>query len=259
MIGAGNVATHLGAALRQASCQIVGVYSRTYSHAAQLAQQLACNYPFDVIEQLPVADIYLFAVKDDVLPSLVKLVAQCKESAGALFIHTAGSVPLTVLSEQVGRAAVLYPMQTFSKQRAVSFAHLPLFIEASTTEALAVVRELASSLSDQVTELTSEQRKMLHLAAVFACNFSNHCYALAAELLAKEHINPDCLLSLIDETAQKVHEMPAVSAQTGPAVRWDESVMARHLELLQDNPALQQVYQVLSKSIHQLHHDSIRS
>ena len=151
------------------------------------------------------------------------------------------------------RYGVFYPMQTFSKQRAVDFREVPFFIEAKRPEDVELLKAVAGTLSEKVYEADSEQRRSLHLVAVFTCNFTNHMYALAAELLEKYHLPFDVMLPLIDETARKVHELPPCDAQTGPAVRYDENVINKHLSMLEGTPALQEIYKLMSKSIHEHH------
>lgn len=257
LLGSGNVATHLAQALTQAGYPIAGIYSRTYEHACELANKLYTTPLLtDQVTHLPQADIYIFAVKDHVLPALAASLAQNPFiPAHALVIHTAGSMPLETLSQCFAHAAVLYPMQTFSKTTGISFNQVPLFVEGSTPEALEQVQQLASRLSRSVTPLSSEGRKHLHLAAVFACNFTNHCYTLAYSLLREAGIQPECLLPLIDETARKVHTTEPAAAQTGPAVRWDCNVMDEHLKALATHPQLQDIYRAMSQSIHQTSHD----
>jgi predicted short-subunit dehydrogenase-like oxidoreductase (DUF2520 family) len=144
---------------------------------------------------------------------------------------------------------VLYPLQTFSKKRKVSFQSIPLFIEARHSEDEALLTEIASTLSNKVMRLSSEKRKHLHLAAVFACNFANHLYAIASEILEQECLERDLLLPLIRETASKVEDLHPQEAQTGPAIRQDESGMEKHLEMLAGQPHLQELYRQLSASI----------
>lgn len=145
---------------------------------------------------------------------------------------------------------VLYPMQTFSKQRIVDFKVIPCFIEASDVSAKSILQQLCDSISDRVYELSSDNRKYLHLAAVFACNFVNHCYEISSGILNKNDIPFDVMLPLIDETAKKVHEMKPKDAQTGPAVRYDENVISRQMQLLNGTPLNKEIYQLMSKSIH---------
>lgn len=148
------------------------------------------------------------------------------------------------------RYGVLYPLQTFSKSREISFEGIPLFIECYRKGDKELLEGLARRLSGNVCELSSEKRRSLHLAAVFACNFTNHIYALAEEILQKEGLSRDYLFPLIDETASKIHEMPAREAQTGPAIRYDENIINKHLAMLADDSAVQTLYRLLSQSIH---------
>jgi predicted short-subunit dehydrogenase-like oxidoreductase (DUF2520 family) len=132
-----------------------------------------------------------------------------------------------------------YPIQTFSKERALDFSRIPIFLEGSDPVALGVARTLAESVSRQVVELSGEGRRRLHLAAVFACNFANHCYELASEVLQEQGLPFSVMQALVDETAAKVSELSPRQAQTGPAVRYDQNVMEAQLSLLADRPLAQ--------------------
>ena len=250
LIGAGNVATHLGTALQKAGCSILQVYSRTEESASALAAQLSTDYTLKVEEICGDADLYIVALKDTALQLLASALVKGREQA--LFVHTAGSMPMDLWKGVAERYGVLYPMQTFSKRREVDLGTVPFFIEASSSEELELLRKIAACLSPKVYEATSEQRKHLHLAAVFACNFANHMYALSSYILKKQGIPFEVMLSLIDETAGKVHELSPVQAQTGPAVRYDENVICKHLDMLVDEASLQELYEMISKSIHNL-------
>ena len=230
LIGRGRLATNLLPALQQADHDVVSVNSRT-------------------LEELPPrADIYIISVKDSALQEVIAKATKGREQQ--LFVHTAGSMPLDVFAGHCEHYGVFYPMQTFSKERLVSFQEIPVFYEASDNDTLQTVKQLAGSVSRQVYELSTEERKYLHLAAVFACNFVNHCYALSADILAQHGLPFDVMLPLIDETARKVHELHPLDAQTGPAVRYDENVISMQANLI-DNPAVRQLYERLSQSIHQ--------
>ena len=162
--------------------------------------------------------------------------------------HTSGSVPMSVFGN-LRHHGVIYPLQTFSKERRVDFSRVPLFIEGNNYLSLHVARLTAEKVSGDVRELDSDKRQQLHLAAVFACNFANHCYELAAEVLERHDLGFDALLPLIEETAAKVQTMHPRDAQTGPAVRFDENVISRHLDMLADEPRLHDIYALMSKSI----------
>ena len=252
MIGAGNVATNLVHSL-SAHHQIIQIFSRTMESASVLAVSGHVeNYTDDLAELRTDADIYVISVKDAYVTDVARCVrARC---ADALIVHTAGSLPMSCIPE--GRRGVLYPMQTFSKQRLVDFSQIPVFIEASSAGDLSVINDLASSLSRKVVELSSENRRYLHVAAVLLCNFSNHLATLAYDVLGRHDIPFDVMLPLLDETVRKLHHMKPFDAQTGPAVRKDMNVMDSQRELLSAEPdgdMLRRLYDVLSQSIIALH------
>ena len=247
-IGSGNLATHFSLALKAAGENIIQVFSRTEEHAKELAEKLDCDYTADVDGIEKSADIYIFSVKDDAISEIAAAV--CKNASNAVFIHTAGSVPMDVFKEYAQHYGVLYPMQTFSKARRVDFRPIPCFIEGSDEQTLDLIRHLAESISDQVVLANSEKRRKLHLAAVLACNLTNHCYRLAERVLQEEQIDFRLYLPLIDETAKKVSEMSPRDAQTGPMVRYDVNVMNRQLELLSDERT-RQIYRLMAESIHE--------
>lgn len=270
LIGAGNLATHLGKALHAAGHDMVQVFSRTMQSAETLASLLDAEPLTDIAQVRDDADVYIFSVKDS---ALVQLVAQlCRHEADGLgedgavnalrkakkgehervFLHTAGSMPMSVFKGMAQHYGVLYPMQTFSKQREVDFSIIPCFVEANDEFAQKQIEGLAREISGRVYQLSSEDRIYLHLSAVFACNFANHCYAISQELLEEHGIPFDVMLPLINETAAKVHEMKPKDAQTGPAVRYDENVIDKQSKLLENHPHFKKVYDSMSKSIHGL-------
>ena len=249
LVGAGNVATHLGIALQQAGWQIAQVYSRTEASASELGNRLQVPYVTSLEAICTDADIYIVSVKDDALPVLIP---ELVKGRNGMFVHTAGSVPMKVWKDHTPCHGVLYPMQTFSKQKPVDFSKVSFFLEGDGEETLVQLRELASSLSGLVYDATSEQRMALHMAAVFACNFTNHMYALSAHLLEKNGLPFEAMLPLIDETARKVHDLAPKAAQTGPAIRKDMNVMNKHLDMLADEPGLKELYEKISKSIQEL-------
>ena len=247
LIGAGNLMTNLGKALKSAEdIEIVQVWSRTEASAQSLASILNTGYTNDVSSVLE-ADVYIIAVKDNALESLIPPLAA--KHPNSVFFHTAGSMPMDVFESYAKHYGVFYPLQTFSKNKVVNFKEIPVFIEANDEKSSILLKLLAKSVSDHIFELSSERRKYLHLAAVFACNFTNHCYDLAAHILEPKGIPFSVMLPLIDETARKVHELSPHDAQTGPAVRYDENVMNRQIALLEDENT-KQIYKILSQSIH---------
>lgn len=250
LIGAGNLATSLGKALLDAGHDILQVFSRTIESAAKLADLCGATPVNDISKVRDDADLYVLSVKDSVLPELVPQLCKGKESH--VFVHTAGSVSMDIFQGMAIHYGVFYPMQTFSKSRLVDFENIPCFVEGSDEFSLHMVDSLARELSNRIYHLSSADRKYLHLSAVFACNFVNHCYAISQNILGKHGIPFDVMLPLIDETARKIHEMPPVDAQTGPAVRYDGNVIREQSLLLRDNPMLKEIYDRMSMSIHRM-------
>jgi predicted short-subunit dehydrogenase-like oxidoreductase (DUF2520 family) len=245
MIGSGNVATRLSLALQKAGYTTGQVYSRSEEGARTLAGRLQTGWTTETDGIIADAGLYIFAVKDDALPELIHRIPGNR----GLWIHTAGSLPVDIFKGHAEHYGVLYPLQTFSKDRETDFKRIPCFIEAGSPEDETRLRLLAGRLSDNVQTLSSEKRKYVHLAAVFACNFSNHMYALADKIVKEQGLSPEVLIPLIDETAAKIHTLSPAKAQTGPAVRYDRNVIDRQTALLTD-PVLREMYQLISKNIY---------
>lgn len=246
LVGAGNLSTHLGKALQEAHHNIVQVYSRTEASAVTLAHQLACSHTTDLQALSRDADIYIYALKDDIVQQVMNEV----NIPNALHLHTAGSIPLHC--KQEGRYGVMYPLQTFSKERPVNFQEIPIFIEGDSEDTLQTIHQLAYTISQSIYTISSQQRQQLHLAAIFACNFVNCMYANAAELLRDIHLPFDVLMPLIQETASKVRSLTPEAAQTGPAKRYDKNILQQHIDKL-SSPNQQAIYRLLSEDIHQRH------
>ena len=263
-LGSGNLATNLSLALKAAGEDIIQIFSRTKENAQALADKLHCASCTSINEIRTDADVYIFSIKDDALPSLIEQLSQHLNSpSGAgggdhnpILLHTAGSVPMSVFPETMHyelctmNYGVLYPMQTFSKDRSVNFREIPCFIEASDNNTLGAIKTLASKISDHVLEMSSEKRRKLHLAAVFACNMTNHCYRLAEKVLEEEGIDFSLYLPLIQETANKVKELSPRKAQTGPMVRYDKTIMDAQIALINDERT-RQIYRLMADSIHE--------
>lgn len=232
LIGRGRLATNLEHALLSAGHEVASINSRT-------------------LEALPLeADVYIVAVKDAALADVIRAATKGRESQ--LFVHTAGSMPMDIFKGLTVHYGVFYPMQTFSKERLVDFNDISVFLETNDAVSMERLKMLSTTLTTHIYELDSEGRKHLHLAAVFACNFVNHCYALSAEVLAAKGLPFSVMLPLVDETAQKVHELSPREVQTGPAVRGDQNVMQMQANMLAGNPAVKQIYEALSNDIQRL-------
>ncbi len=251
IIGSGNVATHFAKSLRQVGNSIVAIYSLHQSHAQKLADQIDCPIATNKLDELPQSQLILFAITDDVLSQTAQELLRINPSSKqALWVHTAGCMPLSIFPRNVEKG-VIYPLMTLSKD-CVSPYTVPLFIEADNEKNLQILNIIAQQISPKVTPISSQQRQTLHLAAVFANNFTNHCYAIAYELLQKARIDPQFLVPIINETTQKLQYLSPLQAQTGPAVRNDQNVINKHLALLNDHLEFQNIYQLMSQSILQL-------
>ena len=227
IIGQGNVATNLDYAFRKkgVACQMVS--SR------------------EGLDQLPQANVYIYAVKDEALASMV---AQVQGRERSLHLHTSGTMPITVFGDDKPHAGVFYPFQTFSKARVIEdFSTVPVFFEARGIDDISAVYSFALTITSRVYEASQHDRERLHVAGVFTNNFTNLMYTMAAELLKNTHIPFSALLPLIDETAAKIHTLSPRDAQTGPARRGDENVMNHHLSLLTEEQ--QNIYRLLSDGI----------
>jgi len=249
MLGSGNVATHLSLAFEKAGHEIVTVYSRHLAHAQELAAKLksaAANTATD-FTTLPTSHIYCLCVTDSALAEVFR---QAKFPVGSIVVHTSGSLPLSILENQAGiRTGVFYPIQTFSKNQEVDLTQTPIAVEAEIPEVTACLNVLAASVSRQVVVLSSQDRKTLHLAAVFACNFTNHLLGISQEILKNKGLNPSLLQALVSATLNKALIHNHFSVQTGPAIRGDANVIQQQIQQLEMQPVYQAIYEVISHSI----------
>lgn len=258
LLGAGRVATQLGAALHQAGHQVPYIWSRTPASVATLAATLpgAKVAPGLNLTALPPADVYLLAVPDAAIPAVL---AEAQFPVGALVAHTSGAVPLAIFNDYPSlRGGVFYPLQTFSAGRVVDWHTVPLCIEATDEAAEAVLLALAHTLSSSVQRVATPQRQAIHVAAVFACNFSNHLLGISHALLQEQQLPLALLAPLLHETVEKALEYPPFTVQTGPAARQDEPTLARHRASLTTHPEWQALYNKLTASI-QHQQQAIRS
>lgn len=248
LLGTGRVASQLGPALVAAGHRVAFVWSRTPAAAEALAASLpgATALP-TLAPPLPLADVYLLAVPD---AAVAPLLASVIWPDGALIAHLAGALPLSVFDTQPSvRGGVFYPLQTFSPGRTIDWPSVPLCIEAADSEAEATLLNLARSLSQHVRLLASESRLKLHVAAVFANNFTNHLLGIADALLSEAGLPPELLAPLVSETVDKALANPPFSVQTGPAVRHDAPTLAAHKAALATHPTWQALYAQLTASI----------
>ena len=248
LLGAGRVASQLGPALVAAGHQVIAVWSRTPAATEALANRLPGTTALATLAlPLPPADVYLLAVPD---AAVAPLLAGTTWPVGALVAHLAGALPLSVFeAPPTVRGGVFYPLQTFSPGRAIDWPTVPLCIEAADAEAEATLQALAHSLSRHVRRLDSAQRLKLHVAAVFANNFTNHLLGIADALLAEAELPAELLAPLVRETVAKALANPPFAVQTGPAVRRDAPTLAAHELALAAHPTWQALYARLTASI----------
>lgn len=249
IIGAGNVAFHLAKAFHVAGLHICQVYSRQIETAHSVARLVAADAIDQLGDLVSDADLYVISLPDHALASILPQLNLQQR----LVVHTSGSVPMQRLQSVSTRCGVFYPLQTFTKTKPVDFSTLPICLEAAEAADLEGLKKMAQKLSSFVREVDSEQRQGLHLAAVFACNFTNYMYTIAAQIMEHRGLAFDFLHPLVQETAQKIIANHPFAIQTGPAVRGDQATMEKHLDLLQNAPEWQQLYRQLSAQIESIH------
>ncbi|MFP4019341.1 MAG: Rossmann-like and DUF2520 domain-containing protein [Bacteroidales bacterium] len=244
-LGAGNLATNLALNLKEAGYNIKQVYSRTIQSARDLADITNAAYTNNLSQVADEADLFIVAVKDDAIEEVLKDIKIKK----GLLVHTAGSVPLDVLSKYHGDFGVFYPLQTFSKQKRVEFTNIPICLEANSGKNMALLDTIAGKLTNRVYHLSSEERLYIHIAAVFACNFTNFMFVSAERLLKEKNIPFSIIHQLIRETTEKAYQDSPASLQTGPAIRNDRKTIDKHLKLLADDELFQNLYRFVSNTI----------
>jgi len=241
VIGSGNVAQHLIKAFSKADgVSIVQVYARSAESLLHLFPQQLITTDLSGLKE---ADIYIIAVTDNAIAEVSAQLPFKKR----LVVHTSGSVSIDALNSN-NRRGVFYPLQTFSKNKEVDFNNIPICLESESAEDYELLATLANSISGNIFNVTSNQRKALHVAAVFASNFTNHMYVLANEICTEHKMPFDILKPLITETAAKVKELSPLKAQTGPAIRHDSKTLEAHLEML-TNDNQRNIYKTLTQSI----------
>ena len=248
-VGSGRVATHLSKALVASGMSCRGVYSRTKSHAEVLARALGSPGLSSVDEAWESdVDFVLLAVSDNALVRISEEIPDGR-AVTPVVLHTSGGTPMHVLRKAPDHG-VLYPLQTFSEERELAVSDIPLFLEASSPRSREMLEEIAHALdTKRVNFCNSLQRRYLHVAAVFACNFVNHMYASAYEIMEMGGLSPEVLVPLMQETLGKLDSMSPTAGQTGPAVRGDNETIERHLDLLGERPDLGRLYTEVSRSI----------
>lgn len=241
ILGSGNVATHLISAFQKSNeILIKQIFARNPSVTIPDFPQEKIIHSID---QLTEADIYIISITDTAINELANKIP----FENKLVVHTSGSMPIDILGNK-NRKGVFYPLQTFTKNKEVDFKEIPICLEAENENDLKLLENLASKISNKSYFINSEQRKAMHVAAVFVCNFVNHLYQLGNEICTENNIPFEILHPLIEETANKIKSISPIDAQTGPARRNDTVTINSHLNFLNDNNK-KEIYKILTKSI----------
>ncbi len=248
IIGAGNVGFHLGKRFYKKGFEIVQVFSRNEKKAKSLAKKINAEAITDFSTLNPEADLFVIAVSDNA----ISIVAESMVANGIehqLVVHTSGATPSTILKPYFNHYGVFYPLQTFRINSKPDFKSLPLCVDAGVKSNLKRLKKLAKKICSNVHYINDRERAILHVAAVFANNFSNHLYQIAEDILEQENLSLNLLLPLIKETTHKIEYNSPKKVQTGPAIRGDEITIKRHLEFLEKHPHYRSLYLAFSKSI----------
>jgi predicted short-subunit dehydrogenase-like oxidoreductase (DUF2520 family) len=244
-VGAGRVANALSRHMFNSGCKIQKIVSRTEKSSMDLASLYNARWSVDP-EFADTSDVIITAVPDDKLKeALIRI--SCSENT--VVAHTAGSLGLEVFPDRIKHKGVFYPLQTFSVGRKIDFSKVPFFLEASDKFTSDTLKTLAESLGEKAYFVDAEHRRLLHIAAVFACNFTNFMLTAGEQVTEKAGFPMEVLYPLITETIMKALEIGPDKSQTGPAVRHDKGTIEKHIDLLSFSPELQQLYREVTKSI----------
>jgi predicted short-subunit dehydrogenase-like oxidoreductase (DUF2520 family) len=244
IIGSGNVATVMGEKIAHAGHHMMQVISRNAEHAGYLARKLDCAHSSNLGQIERHADFYMIAVADDALQSIASSI----NLENKVIAHTAGSVSRNILQSSSLHFGVLYPLQTIRKEIS-EYLKIPLLIDGNSASALAIIEEMANTISDEVHRANDQQRQKLHIAATVINNFCNHLFTLTEEYCSRQKVDFQLLLPLILETAKRLQFFSAAEVQTGPARRYDTQTITSHLEQLADFPELKKIYEFFTASI----------
>tara|TARA_R110002051_G_scaffold165130_2_gene235907 strand:- start:23590 stop:24354 length:765 start_codon:yes stop_codon:yes gene_type:complete len=245
IVGTGNVAQNLFFALEKASNVVIKqIVGRNENHFSFTNGKVSTTTDY---KQTVTADIYILAISDD----SISIVAQKLKHIKGIVVHTSGATSITALNEY-DQPGIFYPLQTFTKGKIISFAEIPICIEAKNTDELKLLRQLGNTLSNTVIVMDSEQRKKIHIAAVFVNNFTNYMYTIGKEICDENNLDFKLLHPLIKETAAKLDDLTPLEAQTGPAKRGDQNTLHNHLKLIKNNHQ-RELYTLLSNAIKEKH------
>lgn len=245
LLGYGNVGSHLLKAwTAQKNIEIIQVYNRS---PFKLPEDLRFIETTQNLSDLKEADVYVTSISDDFISDF----SDSLPFSNRLVVHTSGAVSMDVLSEK-NRKGVFYPLQTFSKNQQTNFKEIPICIEAENPDDKELLKKLGELISEKVIEISSQQRAIIHVAAVFVNNFTNYLYQIGSDIISKNNMDFDILIPLIRETSKKIERLSPELAQTGPAKRNDQKTIEKHLELI-ENPKYKEVYSIITKQLQEFH------
>jgi predicted short-subunit dehydrogenase-like oxidoreductase (DUF2520 family) len=245
LVGAGNLGWHLAHILNNNGAKITCIASRSVYSARTLALEVDSPYTDKFNEISAEADFIILTVNDSALPEVIGILPE----SDAIVLHTSGSIDLKVFEKGYANYGVMYPFQTFTYGMPVKNTGFPVCIEGSDRKTEEKIHQLAMMISKNVIILDSEKRRLLHLSGVLANNFSNFLIARAGDLLINSNLDPKLLTPLLLETIYKIESSSPQAAQTGPAKRKSINIIQKHLEMLNDDPSLKNLYSFLSDSI----------
>lgn len=248
LIGAGNVGYHLGMRLHEVGEHVVQVFSRTPNRAEKLANKIGAKACSKLSKIKASADLYIVAVKDDAILAVVKELAS-NGLQNKLIVHTSGGTGIGEMGNYVAHFGSFYPLQTFSITKKANWAAIPICVDANSKKSRKKLKKLAQKISPKTYEIDDEQRAILHVAAVFVNNFSNHLFHIGATICEKEQLPFSILKPLIEETVNKLKIGEPKAMQTGPAIRNDQKTIAKHHEYLEKFPDFKKIYEELTTSI----------
>lgn len=241
ILGSGNVASHLIKAMEaNDGIDLVQVYARSKKSVENLIESSKIATSFADLKE---ADVYVISVSDKAIEEVSNQIPFTDK----LVVHTSGTMDFRVMHPK-NKRGVFYPLQTFSKSKEVDMKSVPFCLETENEEDFKLVENLAENLSNSVYKINGEQRKSLHISAVFVSNFVNHMYQIGNVLCEENNVPFAILQPLIEETASKIKTLSPTEAQTGPAIRHDEPTIEKHLEAI-ENPAYRELYQKITLSI----------
>lgn len=252
LIGSGNAATALGHLCYRGGNKILQVFGRNRDSTTELAKVLEAEPVFAWEAITREADLYIVALPDSVVPTIYEHFTLQK----GLVVHTAGAVPMDALKKVARNYGVLYPLQSLHK-KIMAYSNIPLLVDGNTTEDKTLIADFAATLSGKVGYANDEQRAKMHVAAVWVNNFANHLYTIAWDYCAREGLDFSLLLTMMEQTVNRIHIGKPADFQTGPAIRGDDQTMQKHITLMEGMPEAQALYSQLSAAIAAYHHPEL--